>query len=91
LVVTVSKETTKEEVNEAFKKAAKEKGFKGILAVEAEPLVSSDFKGNSHSAIVDIEETMVNGKLVKVMGWYDNEWGYSCRLAEFAQFVADKM
>ena len=89
LVVEVEKSTTKEEVNEAFKKAAK--NLKGIFRVEAQPLVSSDFKGDSHSAIVDLEETMVNGNLIKVLAWYDNEWGYSCRLAEFAEFVAKKL
>ncbi len=91
LVVTVGKETTKEEVNEAFKKAAAQKNFKGIFKVETEPLVSSDFKGDSYSSIVDLEETMVNGTMIKVVAWYDNEWGYSCRLAEFCEFVAKKM
>ena len=91
LVVEVKKFTTKEEVNEAFKKAAVSKNFKGILRVEEQPLVSMDFKGDSYSAIVDVEETMVNDNLVKVVGWYDNEWGYSCRLAEFAEFVGKKL
>ena len=91
LVVEVSKPTTKEAVNEAFKKAASSKGFKGILRVEEEPLVSMDFKGDSYSSIVDVEETMVKDNMVKVIGWYDNEWGYSCRLAEFAEFVGKKL
>jgi glyceraldehyde 3-phosphate dehydrogenase len=91
LVVTVGKETTKEEVNEIFKKAAKQDNFKGIFRVESSPLVSSDFKGDSYSSIVDEEETMVNGNLVKVIAWYDNEWGFSCRLAEFTEFVAGKL
>ena len=81
----------KEEVNQAFKKAAKSKNFKGILRVEDEPLVSTDFKGDTYSAIVDAEETMVKDNLIKVIGWYDNEWGYSCRLAEFAEFVGKKL
>jgi len=89
LIVNVEKSTTKEEVNEVFKKATKE--MKGILAVEEEPLVSSDFKGNSHSAIIDLQETMVKDNLVKVVGWYDNEWGYSCRLADFTNFIAGKL
>jgi glyceraldehyde 3-phosphate dehydrogenase len=59
--------------------------------VEEEPLVSMDFKGDSYSAIFDAEETMVKDNMVKVLGWYDNEWGYSCRLAEFAKFVADRL
>jgi len=91
LVVEVKKSTTKEEVNQAFKKAAAEKHFKGILRVEEEPLVSTDFKGDTYSAIVDAEETMVKDNLVKIIGWYDNEWGYSCRLAEFAEFVGKKL
>lgn len=91
LTVETKKSTTKEEVNALFKKAVKEKRFKGILAVEQQPLVSSDFKGNSNSAIIDLEETMVNANMVKVLAWYDNEWGYSCRLAEFAEFVAKKL
>lgn len=91
LIVEVSKPTTKEEVNEAFKKAAAEKRFEGIFRVEEKPLVSSDFKGDSYSSIVDAELTMVNGNMVKVVGWYDNEWGFSSRFAEFAAFVAGKM
>jgi glyceraldehyde-3-phosphate dehydrogenase type I len=91
LIVEVKRETTKEEVNQAFKKAAATKNFKGILRVEDEPLVSMDFKGDTYSAIFDSEETMVNGNMVKVLGWYDNEWGYSCRLAEFAEFVGKKL
>lgn len=91
LIVNVKKETTKEEVNAIFKRAASEKNFKGILAVDENELVSSDFKGNSHSAVVDLPQTMVQGNLVKVMGWYDNEWGYSCRLAEFAEFVGKRL
>lgn len=89
LIVEVKNPTTKEEVNKAFKDAAKK--MKGILTVEENSLVSSDFKGNSHSAIVDLEETMVNENMVKVVAWYDNEWGYSCRLAEFADFVGKKL
>src|SRR3989344_2908682 len=88
LIVNVKKSTTKEQINEIFKKAAKENNFKGILSIEENELVSSDFKGNSHSAIIDLNETMANGNLIKVVAWYDNEWGYSCRLAEFAEFVA---
>jgi len=91
LIVEVKRPTTKEEVNEAFKKAASTESFKGILRVEETPLVSMDFKGDSYSAIFDAEETMVKENMVKVLGWYDNEWGYSCRLAEFAQFVATKL
>ncbi len=87
LIVEVKKSTTKEEVNEAFKKAAASKNFKGILRVEEEELVSMDFKGESHSSILDANLTMVNDNMVKVVGWYDNEWGFSCRLAEFTALV----
>ncbi len=91
LIVNVKTAITKEQVNEAFKKAEMQDNFKGILRNEAQPLVSMDFKGDSHSAIVDLQETMANGNLVKVVAWYDNEWGYSCRLAEFTDFVAKKL
>jgi len=91
LVVEVKKGTTREEVNQAFKKASASKNFKGILRVESQPLVSTDFKGDSYSAIFDAEETMVKDNLVKIIGWYDNEWGYSCRLAEFAEFIGKKL
>jgi len=91
LIVEVKKATTKEEVNKAFEKAAGSKNFKGILRLEKDPLVSVDFKGDSYSSIVDAEQTMVNGNLIKVLGWYDNEWGYSCRLADFAEFIGKKI
>jgi len=87
LIVQVKKPVNKEEVNEVFRKAAQHNNFKGILRVEENELVSLDFKGDSYSAIIDLPQTMVNGNLIKVVGWYDNEWGYSCRLAEFADFV----
>lgn len=86
-VVVTKRDTTVEEVNEVFKKAASQPFYQGILAVTEEELVSSDFKGNSHSAIVDLPLTnVVAGNLVKVVAWYDNEWGYSNRLIEL---VAD--
>lgn len=78
---------TVEEINDAFKKAAKDNFYQGILGVSEEPLVSRDFIGNSHSGVVDLPLTkVVDGNLVKVMVWYDNEWGYSNRLVEL---VAD--
>jgi glyceraldehyde 3-phosphate dehydrogenase len=77
------KQTSIEEVNEAMKAAARDQRFQGILDVTEEELVSSDFIGNSHSAIVDLNLTnVVGGNLVKVVAWYDNEWGYSNRLVE---------
>jgi glyceraldehyde-3-phosphate dehydrogenase type I len=91
LVVLVEKGTTKDEVNEVFRKAGKEKGFKGILRVEEQPLVSMDFKGDSYSSIVDAEQTMAKDNMIKIIAWYDNEWGYSCRLAEFCEFVGTRL
>jgi glyceraldehyde 3-phosphate dehydrogenase len=82
-VIITKKNVTVEEVNSAFKKAAKEPYYQGILDVTEEELVSSDFIGNSHSAIVDLKLTAVVGtNMLKVVAWYDNEWGYSNRLVE---------
>ena len=65
--------------------------LKGILAFSEEPLVSSDFKRNSNSSIVDAEYTkVINGRLIKVLSWYDNEWGYSCRVRDLIKFIAGK-
>jgi glyceraldehyde 3-phosphate dehydrogenase len=80
-VVTLKKETTVEEVNAAFKKAS-ETNLKGILEYSEDPLVSSDIVGNPHSCIFDADTTMVMGNTVKIMGWYDNEAGYSNRIAD---------
>jgi len=87
-VVVTKRDVTMDEVIAAFKKAADEPFYQGILSVTEEPLVSSDFKGNSHSAIVDLPLTnVVGGNLVKVVAWYDNEWGYSNRLVELTADV----
>jgi len=91
LICEVEKKTTKEEVNYVLKKASQTERLKGILGVEDAPLVSSDYIGNSYSAIVDALSTMVIDNLVKVVAWYDNEWAYACRLAEFAEFVGKKL
>ena len=89
-VATVSRDVTVDEINAAYQEAAYGK-MKGILEYSDEPLVSSDFKGNSHSCIIDGLSTMVmQGRMVKVMGWYDNEWGYSCRTADLCALIADK-
>ncbi|MFA5169912.1 MAG: type I glyceraldehyde-3-phosphate dehydrogenase [Candidatus Paceibacterota bacterium] len=87
LVCEIKKETTKEEVNSVFDKYSDNGEMKGIFYVEKDPLVSSDFIGNSFSSIFDPEYTKVNGNMVKLMSWYDNEWGYSCRLAELAEKI----
>ena len=86
----VSRDVTAEEINEAYKKSS-ESSMKGILEYNDAPLVSSDYKGNSHSCIIDGLSTMVMaGRMVKVMGWYDNEWGYSCRTTDLAALIAEK-
>jgi glyceraldehyde 3-phosphate dehydrogenase len=89
-VAEVGREVSAEEVNGALKAAA-EGPLKGILAYCDEPLVSIDFKGNTNSSIVDAESTMtIGGNMVKVLSWYDNEWGYSCRVADLAAFMAKR-
>jgi len=89
-VADLDREVTAEEVNHAFQRAAGGE-LKGIVEYCDEPLVSSDFKGNSASAIFDALSTMVmGGNMVKVLAWYDNEWGYSCRLADLAAYIASK-
>lgn len=89
ITAVLKRNTTKEEINEVFKRAAADPFYQGILAVTDEPLVSMDFKGNSHSSIVDLSLTnVVDGNLIKVVAWYDNEWGYSNRLVEIVADVA---
>ena len=86
-VATLSRQTSKEELNNMFKAYA-EGPMKGILATTDEELVSSDFIGNSHSSIVDLPSTfVVAGKMVKVLSWYDNEWGFSTRMTDLLSFV----
>jgi glyceraldehyde 3-phosphate dehydrogenase len=87
---TLERDVTKDEVNAAFKKAS-EGELKGIMAYTEEPLVSMDFKGDSHSTIVSAVDTIVLGNMVKIVSWYDNEWGYACRLADITSFVAKKL
>ena len=90
LVVTLGRETTKEEVNEAFRTAA-DGPMKGILEYTEHPIVSADIVGNPHSCIIDGLSTMVNGSMVKALGWYDNEWGYSCRLVDLTLYVGERL
>ena len=87
---TLKRDVTKDEVNQAFKRAS-EGSLKGIMAYSEELLVSSDFKGDEHSTIVSGSDTIVLGNMVKIVSWYDNEWGYACRLADIASFVAKKI
>ena len=85
ITAVLKRDTTIEELQETFKKAAKEPFYEGILGVSEEPLVSIDYRGNSHSSIIDLPLiNVVGGNLVKIVAWYDNEWGYSNRLVELA-------
>jgi glyceraldehyde 3-phosphate dehydrogenase len=86
LVATLKKEVTAKEVNAAFKKAA-DSDLKGILEYTDDPIVSADIVGNPHSTIFDSLSTMTNGNMVKVVGWYDNEYGYSCRVVDLIKKI----
>jgi glyceraldehyde 3-phosphate dehydrogenase len=88
LVCRVGRDTSVEEVNETFRSRADTGAFEGILRYSDEPLVSTDIIHSSYSSILDSELTMANGTMVKVFGWYDNEWGYSCRLVDLVAKVA---
>ena len=91
LVAEVDKDTTKEEVNEAFKAAAAGP-MKGILGVSDEPLVSIDYTGDPHSSTVDsISTAVMQGRMVKVLAWYDNEWGYSSRVVDLVGYVGERL
>jgi len=90
VVIDVQRDTTTEEVNQALKDAANGE-LNGILAFCEEPLVSADFKGNSNSSIVDAEYTkVIGGNMIKILSWYDNEWGYSCRVRDLIKYIAGK-
>jgi len=86
-VCILKKEVQVEEIQEAMKEAA-QNGLKNILITSEGPLVSMDLKGNPHSVVVDLPLVMANGNLVKVVGWYDNEWGYSCRMIDMAKYIS---
>ncbi len=90
LTLILDREVTKDEVNAAMKAAA-DGPLKGIMEYSEDPLVSIDIVGNPHSCIFDAPSTLANGKLVKVLGWYDNEWGYSTRLAEAAAYIGERL
>ena len=90
VVMEVERETSTEEVNTALKDAANEE-LQGILAFSEEPLVSIDFRKNPNSSIVDAEYTkVIGGNMIKVLSWYDNEWGYSCRVRDLIKYIAQK-
>jgi glyceraldehyde 3-phosphate dehydrogenase len=90
LVAEVEKKATKEEVNAAMKKASESGPLKGYLGYEENELVSSDFRGDERSSILDAPSTLAIGNLVKVVSWYDNEWGYSCRVRDLIDFIGSK-
>jgi glyceraldehyde 3-phosphate dehydrogenase len=87
LTLDLARPVERDEVNAAFRTAAERGALLGILRYADEPLVSSDIVGSSYSCIFDSELTMTSGSLVKVFGWYDNEWGYSCRLVDLVNLV----
>jgi glyceraldehyde-3-phosphate dehydrogenase type I len=90
-IANVKRSTTVDEVNAALREAAASGPLHGILDVTDEPLVSMDLKGNTHSSIVDSQLTMVvGGDMVKVAAWYDNEWGYACRVSDLASLIASR-
>ncbi len=88
IVFLAKKSATAEKVNEILQEAAKTEELKDIIKFETKKLISNDLKGNAYSAIIDAGLTQTFGKLIKVLVWYDNEFGYACRLAEMAEFVA---
>ncbi|MCC4250108.1 MULTISPECIES: type I glyceraldehyde-3-phosphate dehydrogenase [Microbacterium] len=90
-IVTPTEGLTVDQVNEVYKQAAAEGRLAGILAYTEDPIVSSDIQGNPHSSIFDAELTNVSGNLVKVSSWYDNEWGYSNRLVDLTEYVAERL
>jgi glyceraldehyde 3-phosphate dehydrogenase len=91
LVAVLGSEVSVDEVNEAYREAAASERLKGILKYTEDPIVSTDVVGDPHSCIFDALTTMANGNLVKVLGWYDNEWGYSNRLVDLTLLVASKL
>jgi glyceraldehyde 3-phosphate dehydrogenase len=91
VVALLGAEVTRDEVNDAYREAAQSARMTGILEYTEDPIVSSDIVGNSYSCVLDGLSTMANGNLVKVLGWYDNEWGYSCRLVDLAALVSSTL
>ncbi len=90
LVVVVDKETTKQEVNNLLQEKSEQDNLRSVLKIEKNPLVSSDFVGSCYSSIVDAELTDVRKNVIKVFAWYDNEWGYATRLADFSVYITRK-
>ena len=86
LTVALDRPATPEEINRAYARASQEE-LKGYLGISEAPLVSTDFKGDPHSAVIDTLSTMAVGEMVKVLSWYDNEWGYACRVADLIAYM----
>jgi glyceraldehyde 3-phosphate dehydrogenase len=91
LVVNLSQEASVDDINNAFAAASNDPSFRGVLQYTEEPLVSADIVQNPSSCIFSAEDTMVSGKMAKVLGWYDNEWGYSNRLVDLAVLVGSSL
>ena len=91
IVAVLGSEVSKDDINNAYREASQGSGMKEILQYTEDPIVSTDIIGNPHSCIIDGLSTMANGSLVKVLGWYDNEWGYSNRLVDLTELVASKL
>ena len=91
LVCNLGAEVSIEEVNKAFREASQSARMKGILYYTEDPIVSSDIVGDAHSCVFDSLSTMTNGNMVKILGWYDNEWGYSNRLVDLTEMIASKL
>jgi len=89
LTVALERPATLEEINRAYARASQEE-LKGYLGISEAPLVSTDFKGDPHSAVIDAPSTMAVGDMVKVLSWYDNEWGYSCRVADLVAYMSSR-
>jgi glyceraldehyde 3-phosphate dehydrogenase len=88
LVATLDRDTTREEVNAAFADAVDDKSYRGVIEYTDKPLVSHDIVGNPASCVFSAVDTMANGRVVKVLGWYDNEWGYANRLVDLVELMA---
>jgi glyceraldehyde 3-phosphate dehydrogenase len=87
-VAVLDRDATVDEVNEGFEAAAHEKSYRGVLEYSDRPLVSHDIVGNPASCVFSARDTMANGQLVKILGWYDNEWGYANRLVDLVELMA---
>ncbi|HEY4398252.1 MAG TPA: type I glyceraldehyde-3-phosphate dehydrogenase, partial [Acidimicrobiia bacterium] len=90
LVAVLGKTTSVDDVNEAFAAASNDASYKGVLSYTEEPLVSADIVGDPASCIFSAKDTMANGTMVKVLGWYDNEWGFSNRLVDLSAFLGER-